>query len=252
MFVFHSWRSSAPPLLQFMFHRGIDLCIREKSTDLFHSYSTGAKQNRMISNQGNDRRFHSHTAFSAINNHFNFSIHIVKDMPCRCRTRFSGEVCRRGCNRHPRCTDNCPCHRVRWETDCHGIQSPGSFRGDAVRFWQDNCQWTRPKMFSQQPCRLRDISHQCGKLLKLCNMNNQGIVLRSSLCLKNPSNRLSVQCIGAQPVDCFRGNGNQTAFPQDLARLFNFLLLALQINNLCVKRFHICSPVPIRFLLQPP
>ena len=50
----------------------------------------------------------------------------------------------------------------------------------------------------------------------LCHMKDQGIVLWTSLCLKDLNNRLLVQPIGAQAVNRFRGNGHQAAPADDV------------------------------------
>ena len=49
-------------------------------------------------------------------------------------------------------------------------------------------------------------------------MENQGIVLGTTLGLKNFNNRLLVQSVGTQAVDGFRGDCHQTALFDDVCR----------------------------------
>ena len=53
-------------------------------------------------------------------------------------------------------------------------------------------------------------------LFRAGDVQNQGVVLRTALGLKDFGNGFFVQTVGTQAVDGLRGNGNQTALHNDI------------------------------------
>ena len=73
-------------------------------------------------------------------------------------------------------------------------------------------------------------------------MEDQRVVLRTALCLKDPVYRIGVQAVGAKAIDRFRGDGYKATLPQDLRGsgdlIFNGFLLALGIPQVIIDRVH--------------
>ena len=54
-------------------------------------------------------------------------------------------------------------------------------------------------------------------------MEDQGIILRTTLGLKDAAHRRTVESVGTKTVDCLRGDTQKSAAAEDLRRLCDLL-----------------------------
>ena len=94
--------------------------------------------------------------------------------------------------------------------DTHGVQSRrGGIRHDGLPL-QDHGQRTGPEFPGQRIRQRRHVLTVPGQPLRSRNMDDERVVLRTALGLKDLVDSLCVQCVGTQAVDRFRGNSHQS------------------------------------------
>ena len=129
----------------------------------------------------------------------------------------TGKICRRRCNRYPCLMDNRSCYRVSWNTDCYRFQSSRSFQWDNILFRQNDRQRSRTKMPAQLIINRRDVFSITFCLGSILDMDNQWIILRTSLCQKDIFYRIRIQGIGTQTINRFGRKCDQSALTDDLS-----------------------------------
>ena len=101
-------------------------------------------------------------------------------------------------------------NRNRGKTSRDSIRNGGLFRAK-------DGQRAGPELIHQQLSTVRKIAERF-QLCLIMNMDNEGIVRRTALGSKNGENRVTVQGVGAQAVNCFGREGYQSAVFQDFRR----------------------------------
>ena len=99
-------------------------------------------------------------------------------------------------------------------------------------------------MLRQQPRLRRDVVADRLHLLRLRDVQDQGIVLRAALCLEDPRDGGLVQPVRAETVDRLGRDAEQTAFPDNLRGSGNVFVCRFSKTD-C---FQFDSPVSLFFL----
>ena len=186
----------------------------------------------------NNRGLQTNPDRSAVYNHLYPAIHVLSYILRHRRARSSGEVGTRRSDIAPTVFYQLLSYFIGWETHRHRIQPACRLLRDKLRLGKNHCQRSRPERFRDPADLLRHLLHDLPDVLKLTDMDDQGIVRRSALRGINFAGRLSVQRISAQPIDSFRGKCHKPARTDDLSRTSQRSILRLRKLRLTSVNFN--------------
>ena len=109
-------------------------------------------------------------------------------------------------------------HRVAGHPDAHGIQTGTALRCHLGAAGHDDGQRAGTERRHQQLGAFRHFADEAVQHLRACDMDDEGIVLRTSLRHKNLAHGLAVAGIGRDAVDRLGGQGHQLPSAQQISR----------------------------------
>ena len=189
--------------------------IAQHGNQLLRGDSAGAQEPGPIFRQVHDGGFHPHPAGAAVHDGVNFSVVVMAHMLGGGGGGLAGKVGRGGGNGHSRQGNDFPGDIIVRTPDSHGSQPCRGALGHDVPHRQHHGQRPRPEFFRQGVGRCRNVLAEPLHFLRLRHMENQRIVLGTTLGLEDFQNRLFIQAVGAQTVDRLRGDGHQAAVLDD-------------------------------------
>ena len=161
----------------------------------------------------NNRRFHTDSNQTAIDNHINASPQIFFYMFCRRRAWSAWRICTRCRHRHAG-TFNQLSGSLMWRhPDSYRIKSTGCLIRHSFCLFKNKCHRSRPECIHKFFCRFRYPCSNCVKFFSLTDMKNQWIITRTPFCLIYFFSRLRVKSIPAKSIHSLRREGNQPALP---------------------------------------
>ena len=122
---------------------------------------------------------------------------------------LSGNVGGGSSDRNPRKADDLPGHGIVRAADGHGGKSSGGAPGNTVPCGQHHGQRSRPEFFRQFVSRPGHVVAEQFDLLRAADVQNQGVVLWTTLGFKNFRHGSFVQTVCAQTVNRLRGDRHQ-------------------------------------------
>ena len=93
-----------------------------------------------------------------------------------------------------------------WETYPYRIKSAAYLIGYKLRLGQDYSERAGPEFPGQHIGRGRNLLAVTGQPLGARQMEDQGVVLRTALCLEDPLHCCLIQTVGGKAVNRLRGN----------------------------------------------
>ena len=199
-------------------------------------------QDRRFADQRQHGGFDAVFARTAVQNERDASVHVVEHVLCRRRARSAGTVCGRRRDRHAGFLDQKPCGLVRRHAHRDGLQPCGDLVRDLVRLVEDHRQRSRPEGVHQ---RVRDLRHMRPKILHVAflrDVQDQRIVVRTSLCFEDAVDRFAVEPVCAESVHRFRRKRDKLAvLDQFRADRRSGILSFDRGNHFCL---HVSLPSP--------
>ena len=105
-----------------------------------------------------------------------------------------------------------------WHTNPHRFETGCDLVGDRGSLGEYHGQRAGPEGLGKTICILRHRGRDLLHLLKCCDVNYKGIVLRTVLGCKNTLYSLGIEGIGRQSVHRLGGNGNYATLLKELSR----------------------------------
>ena len=105
--------------------------------------------------------------------------------------------------------------------DAHGVQTGAALRRHLRAAGHDDGERAGAERCHQQLGALRHLADKAGQHFRAGDMDDEGIVLRTSLRHKDLFDRLAVACIGSNAVNRLGGQCHQLTFLQQDSRFFN-------------------------------
>ena len=177
---------------------------------------TGTEQGGLLAHHRDDGGFHAHRTLAAIQDQRQAAIHIGKDVLRVGGTGLAGEVGRGGCKGAAALPDDGLHHRVAGHPDAHGIQTGTALRCHLRAAGHDDGQGARAERRHQQLGTLRHLTDKAGQHVRACNVDDEGVILRASLCHKDFFDGFPVAGVGCNAVHRFRRESHQLSLPQKL------------------------------------
>ena len=216
-------------------------CLHLTKTGFQHflRHAAGPQNRRNLRRTVQHGRFQPDLAGAVVENQFDPSSHVGHHRRRRRRTGPAGEVGARRGNRHSGAADQRPRHSGGWKPHRHRIESRRHDIRHAGRPGQHHGKRTRPKPVQQRFEPGRHFPHQRRQIFPFGNVQDERIVGRPALGLKNPAHRRGVQPICPQPINRFGGKRHQSALPKDPPREFDrrscsFRLVMIKDSILCL------------------
>ena len=210
--------------------------------DLLHGQSAGTQESGRIAGQIQDRGLHAHRTGTTVHHALDLAVHVLHDVFCRGAAGTTGGIGTGSRNGHARLADDGQSDRMVGAADCHRVQTGCDHIGHLALALEDHGQGAGPELAGQNVGQRRHIGTVTGQPLGARQMEDQGVVLRTALCLEDPLHCCLIQTVGGKAVNRLRGNTHQTAFPQDLCCGIDlipyFFLLTLDIPQVIINRLH--------------
>ena len=131
--------------------------LRQNFLHHFIGHIARSEDHRLFARYIHDRRFHADPDLSAVQQHFDLSVHILIYIFPQRRRRSARGIGTWRCHKAARCLNKSKCYFVIRETHRNRIQSAGRFFGHQIRLFEDHGQWTRPELFCQLFSIFRDL-----------------------------------------------------------------------------------------------
>ena len=255
MAILHTGSLGLLPVLQPLCY---GLIHRHGADDLFQCLqrqSAGSQQTGRCAGQIQNGRLHAHLTGAAVHHGVDLALHVLHHV---CRSGAAGTAGGIGAGRghgNACLPDDGQRYLMVRAPDTHGVQSRcGGIRHDGLPL-QDHGQRTGPEFPGQRIRQRRHVLTVPGQPLRSRNMDDERVVLRTALGLKDLVDSLCVQCVGTQAVDRFRGNSHQSPLPQDVCRcgdlILDDLLLTLGVPQVKISCMHHFSPRIILYSTPP-
>ena len=171
-----------------------------------HGHPAGTQKAGRIAGQIQNRGFHADRTRAAVDQAFNFALHILHDFRRAGTAWPPGEIRAGGGDGDARLPDQGQRRRMVGTADRHGIQSRRHGVRDAGVAFENQRQRAGPEFPGQNIGQRGNVLTVTGKPLLSGKVQNQGIVQRSALRLKNPAHGFFVQRVRAEAVYRFRWN----------------------------------------------
>ena len=110
------------------------------------------------------------------------------------------------------------------------LQPAGGAQGHDVAAGQDHGQRSRPEALRQGVSHRRNVMAVQLQPVRTGDMEDQGIVLRTALCLKNMEDRCLVKGVGAQSIYRFGRDPQQPAVAENGSCLLNGGVVCLRVE----------------------
>ena len=244
--VLHSRSARLFAVRHLLCDRPVHAHCAEHLAQAFQRQPARAKKLRRRDGQIDNGRFHAHLARAAIHDAVDLAPHVLAhSLGVRTGRTARGIGARRG-DRHAGTFDDGARDRVVGTAHADGLKSSGRPQRDKRLFLQDHRQRTRPKPLRQQIRRFRHILTIALQPAGTRNMQNERIVLRSSLGFKNTPHSLLVETVRTEPVHGLGRNGKQSPASEDAGGLADLLFLVngFNLEPLCVHFVHFLSLFP--------
>ena len=212
------------------------------SAQLLRRNAARAQQARTLTRQVDDRGFHADLAGAAVQNGLDAAVHVMQHVGRRRGRGLAGAVGRRRGDRHTRQPDELT-RRGRFRAaDGDGIQPCRRALRHEIADGQHHCQRAGPEVLRQQPRLRGDVMADRLQLLRLGDMQNEGVVLRTPLRLEDAQHGVLVEPVCPEAVDGLGRDGDELAASQQPGCGGN-VLRTLRREHLC---FHDLSLLSLR------
>ena len=191
--------------------RLVDDQVPQHLDQLLRSDSAGAQQPGPVLGQVHNGGLHPHPAGASVHNGIDFAVVVVAHVLRRGGRGLAGDIGRGSRNGHPRQGNDLPGNVTVRAADGNGIQPGGGALGHNFLHGQHHGQRAGPKFLGQTIGAFGNIVAEPLHFLGLGHVEDQGIVLRATLGLKNFQNGVFVQSVGTQAIDRLRGDCHKTA-----------------------------------------
>ena len=212
----------------------VDDQIPQNGDQLLRGDPAGAQQPGAVFRQIHDGGLHAHPAWAAVHDGGDFPVMVMKDVLGGGGGGLSGNVGGGRGNGHSRKADDLPGHGIVRAADGHGGKSSGGAPGNTVPCGQYHGQRSRPEFLRQLIGRRRYVVAEQFDLLRAADVQNQGVVLWTTLGFKNFRHGSFVQTVCAQTVNRLRGDRHQLALTDQLCGNFR----GLRVQSGQKKCFH--------------
>ena len=207
----------------------IDDQVSQNGDQLLRGDSAGAQQPGAVFRQVHNGGLHPHPAGTAVHDGGDFPVMVVEDVLGGGGGGLSGNIGGGRGNGNPRKADDLPGHGIVRAADGHGGKSPGGAPGDAVPGGQHHGQRPRPEFFRQLIGRPGHVMAEQFDLLRAADVQNQGVILGTTLGFKNLGHGGLVQAVCAQAVHRLRRNRHQLPLTDQVCG--NFRSLCVQCGQ---------------------
>ena len=224
--------------------RGIqpDLSFAQQLFQHFARDRAGTQNDRPLSRAVHDGRLHAEPAGTPVENQGDAPVHIAGCRLCRRRARTARKIRRGRRDRHAGRPDHRPGNVVFGDADADRIQSARDAVGNQPAAVQDQCDRAGAERRHELLGKLRNLrGNRIDHIASGC-MKNQRIVRGTPFRRIDAGAGLSVQPVGAQPIDGFRREGDQSAPAQNLTGLLQLCVLLLHIIDFHYLRLHNILP----------
>ena len=187
-------------------HGLVHVQLAEHLGQLLWRHAARTEQARPLPGQVDNGRLHADLARAAVDHGVDLAVRavIVQDVLRRRGRGLAGEIRRRRGDRHTRAADERPRDGRFRAADGDGVQPGRRAARHQLAHGQNHRQRPRPEPVGQLPRGLRNVVAVARQLGRLCDMNDQRVILRPSLGLEDLGHGGLVERVRAQTVDRFR------------------------------------------------
>ena len=209
MAIFHARGLHHGVLVDLGGHRFVNDQIPQHGYQLLRGDAAGPQQPGPAFRQIHDGGLHPHPTRAAIHHGGNLSVVIVEHMLGSGGGGLAGNIGGGRGNGHPGQADDFSRHGVVRAPQGHGGKPTGGALRHILPGRQHHGQGAGPEGRRQSISRLWDIVAELLHLAGIPDVQNQRIILRPALGLKNLRHGGFVQAVGSQTVNGLRGNRHQ-------------------------------------------
>ena len=231
MAVLHARCAGPLPRRHLLRDRLIHRHLAEHGAQLLERQPARAQQARRRTGQVDDGRFHAHTAGAAVHHAVDPAVHVLADVRGGRTARAARGVGARRGDRNAGGRDDRTRHRVIGAAHPDGVQPAGGDERHAVRLRQYHRQRPGPEAPGKAVRRLRHILAVAREPARVWDMQDERVILRAALGLKNVPHGVRVQSVRAEAVDRLGRDGEQPAAAQNVRGLFDRRALPRRIGD---------------------
>ena len=202
---------------------GFCLC---KAAEHFGSYHTGSQYLYACSavSKADNSAFDTVFTFAAVYYKRYSAVHIGIDVLCRCRTGASRQICRRSGKRNAAHFNKIQSILVVGHSDSNCIKPSACRIGNYILLRKNHRQRTAPEMLGKGKRKRRNLLYRIFQHIKVADVDNQRIVLRSAFSFEYLRTRIGVICVCRKAVYRFGRYRHDLALLYKLCRLAQYLV----------------------------
>ena len=231
MAVLHARCAGPLPRRHLLRDRLIHRHLAEHGAQLLERQPARAQQTRRRAGQVDDGRFHTHAAGPAVHHAVDPAVHVLADMRGGRTARAARGVGARRGDWNAGGRDDRARHRVIGAAHPDGVQPAGGDERHAVRLRQYHRQRPGPEAPGKAVRRLRHVLAVAREPARVGDMQDERVILRAALGLKNVPHGVRVQSVRAEAVDRLGRDGEQPAAAQNVRGLFDRRALPRRIGD---------------------
>ena len=240
--VFHAGRFRLFPVFEQAHDRLVNGDLSQNVLERFERQSARTKKARRLTGEIDDRGLHAHAAGPAVKNRVDFAVHVLAHVLHARGARPPGGVSGGRGDGNAGFLDNGERYRVigaahtdRLEPSCRAKRDNGLSR-------QDHRQGSRPEALRQPVSCLRHALAVPLQPRRIRHMDNERIVLRAALRLKDVQHCFFIQRVRAESIDRLRRNAEESSRADNVCRPRNILRRErFKINGVHGYSFLLCE-----------
>ena len=248
--VFHAGRRHLHVIPDLLVQGAVNIHLTEHRAQLLERDTARTQQARTLERERDYRAFHADAARAAIQYSRDLAVHIMHDVRRRGRGRSAGRIRGRSCQRYAALPNQRTRHRVRRQANAHGVQSARNLVRDAVALRYDHGQRTRPERVCKQLRLRRNRRTQVVNLVKVRDMDDQRVILRTAFREENFLYRLAVQRIRRKAVHGFGRHADDLARSNEFCGGFYRIFVGFRDQKSCFHQFTLPFMVSMVFFFH--